>query len=211
MKMLIFIALCCVNSFAQALIQTSIIEKSYQFSADDVLEMMNEVRGKGPKSKGGLDTWAMLYTDITTKFDFRTTEQGCQFNVVTVSVIAEMKLPDWADIQRQDEKIQQWWITYISYLKEHELMHYSTAKKHAKSLLKKMNLPHKDLSCPQLREKYLGYKFEMLSGMRREDQNIDAASMIQLHKDKELMGPLTEFSGYKIQLNRKAGKNPIGF
>jgi len=196
-----------MTSIAQATVNASLREVSYQFNADGVMKMTEEVRDKGPKSNRGLDTWAILYTDITAKYDFRTTEHGCQFGEVEVDVLAEVVLPQWGDIQAQGEKIQQWWLGYTTYLKEHELMHYSVAKKHAEELLKKMKLPHHNQSCQDLKVTYFSYKHEMLAAMKRADKNIDFKSTINLHNNRELMGPLKEFisNNFSFVSNKSLG------
>jgi len=191
--MLIFIVLCCVSSLAQAKIQASIKEVYYQFKANDISEMTKEVRNKGPKSNEGLNTWAMLYTDITAEYKLRTTERGCRFDTVEVDVFAKMVLPLWEDIKAQGEKTQHRWMAYKDYLKEHELMHFSVAKKHAKKLLVKMKTSHESKNCQELRVVYLNYKQKMLTEIQREDREVDRKSKIKFHNNSELMLPLKKF------------------
>ena len=199
MKNIYLLVLFCTPFLSCAELKLNVEQTSYEFDANSIEQMVQNVREFGPKANYS-KAWALLETEVITKLSVITTEKGCQFYAPEVDVDALITLPHWRNIDELNSETQLWWESYSDYLLNHENEHLEIAIKYAKELLNNLNSQHDGLACKQLRESFLVYKGSMMSQTRIADSTLDYVTAEQALKQESLFLPLSPFVGKKIEI-----------
>ena len=198
----LYLVLFLFSSFSSyAELKLNVERTEYEFDANSIEQMVQKVRELGPKSSYSR-AWALLETEVVTKFSVITTEKGCQFYAPEINVVALMTLPHWRNIDELAPETKLWWQSYSSYLLGHENEHLEIAVKSAEKMFNKLNREHVGFDCKQLREKFLGYKGTMMSQVRIADSEFDREDAEKTLKQGPLFIPLTPFLGKEIEIER---------
>ncbi|WP_426358332.1 DUF922 domain-containing protein [Pseudocolwellia sp. HL-MZ19] len=158
----------------------------YDVKADSVDDLFEKIKINGPKVNNK-SAWATLRWDLNTEYHFkRTSNTRCRFVTREVSVIAEIILPNWENINEQENDLQRWWKKFSKYIEDHENKHLDNIIYNSKVMTEKIkDLPFFD-GCSGARNNYLSVKHDILGAIRKADKIIDKNTFRDIQDNKPL-------------------------
>jgi predicted secreted Zn-dependent protease len=164
----------------------------YDVSANSLEEFFKGISVDGPKS-GRNNAWALIRWDLNTEYYFEKKNGKCRFNADSISVIAEIVLPNWANIDEQESHIQRWWQEFSDYIKNHEELHLDNAIEGSHQMAKVLDKMPFVEQCRQSRNQFIDIKHNTLSDIKKQDLLLDTKTMRDFNSGKPLFKYLKEF------------------
>ena len=172
LAIIVCLSFCC-SSYAD--IKRKLIVTQYDISASTIPQLLQQILIHGPKSSGD-ETWALLRSDINAEFHFRSDNKGCHLMTDSIAVLGEIVVPRWLNVETAPAKIQRWWGDFVSFLLDHESLHYQGIVQHASMLNNALDNLTPASDCNILRIEYLKLKHQMLNRIAQADFQIDRQS-----------------------------------
>lgn len=128
---ILFISLAVFSSYAK--VQYQFTTTTYEIKANNIDDLLIKVQQNGPKLKQH-NSWAVLSWDLNTEYHFISNQQGCQLIADQISIIAEVTLPYWKNIDDNNPSVRKWWKKFTDFIKIHEDKHFTNVYKIASAL-----------------------------------------------------------------------------
>lgn len=193
MKYILMIVSMFFSGLVQAEIKSQYSTSYYDFEAKDINSLVESIKVKGPKV-GNKAVWASITWELNTEFSFSSTSSHCSLVVQSMELVANLALPNWLNIQSQNDELQGWWINYSNFILDHENLHFDNAMASAKGFeLKLLEMPEQ-LTCKEVKLEYLTLKHQFLSGAGMADKQIDIIAKRRFNSNEKLFAPLKSYS-----------------
>lgn len=193
MKYLIIIISLLFSCFSQAEVKTEYTIIQYNFDAKNIESMVAKVKSEGPKI-GGNSAWAAIKWDLVTEYSFSSNDSGCKIVIDEMELIANVTLPNWQDIEKKSTAIQNWWRKYLSFIEQHENLHFEGALTSAKDFEKQLYKMPIEQDCKEIKSNYLRLKRAFIKDVAIIDLDIDKKSSLIFNSNHKLFRPLKNHS-----------------